>query len=120
MMEPAVYDAIEVPKLSSTPSDDEVLAYLQGLLHFADYEDFFLSVSSVKMDPRLNDPNEKFNDYLVGLQAIKSRACNLGLSDSVFMVRFATGVSPKGLAESLSNRIYDGVIKSFPQLCPIV
>ncbi|KAL0217704.1 hypothetical protein RCL1_008284 [Eukaryota sp. TZLM3-RCL] len=71
------------------------------------------------MDSRIKNSKERINDYLQRFVTIKARAMNLRLHERIFMMRFASGVVPKRLSDSLALRITDGIILSFQDLISI-
>ncbi|KAL0219607.1 hypothetical protein P9112_005260 [Eukaryota sp. TZLM1-RC] len=50
---------------------------------------------------------------------VKQKAEGLAIPNNVFMQRFATGIAPKGLAESLVSRINDQLLPDFKSLLQV-
>ncbi|KAL0241712.1 hypothetical protein GEMRC1_006947 [Eukaryota sp. GEM-RC1] len=115
LLEPAILKSLKLysPELSS---DSSLREFLRGMVTFSSYEEFSRTVSELRMDKTIKEPQERMNDYLRRFVCVQERASPLNLSEKVFMMRFARGVCPKGLSVSLTSRVKDDIFPSLTSL----
>ncbi|KAL0219802.1 hypothetical protein P9112_005455 [Eukaryota sp. TZLM1-RC] len=71
------------------------------------------------MNVKIPSARKRMNDYLRNFLKVKEKAGGLAIPNNVFMKRFAAGIAPKGLAESLVSRINDQLLPDFKTLVKI-
>ncbi|KAL0213358.1 hypothetical protein RCL1_006984 [Eukaryota sp. TZLM3-RCL] len=115
MLDPFLYESLLVldPKLSS---EKQFRAFLESIPQFDCYEEFDTPFAKLRMNGSIADASERLADYLRRFLNVRSRSTRLGLPENSFLLRFAKGIVPTGLRDSLMSRVHDGVYENVSQI----
>ncbi|KAL0217221.1 hypothetical protein RCL1_007704 [Eukaryota sp. TZLM3-RCL] len=115
-IEESLLEGFELAEPKIRKSTAELKSFLRALSGFDSIEDAYSAFNALVMDESILEPRARVFKYLQQFNSVKNRASEYNIAEKALLRRFAKGVRPLGLSESLLLRIADDVLESFSEL----